>query len=39
MLEGLRAPLETGDEFDLVLKFRKGGEKTVKVTVADAEKL
>ena len=39
MLEGLRAPLKKGDRFDLVLKFRKGGDKAVKVTVADAEKL
>lgn len=39
MLEGLRAPLRTGDRFDLVLRFRKAGEKTVKVTVEDAEKL
>ena len=39
MLEGLRAPLKKGDRFDLVLKFRKGGDKVVKVTVADAEKL
>ena len=39
MLEGLRAPLKTGDRFDLVLKFRKGGDKRVKVTVAEAEKL
>lgn len=39
MLEGLRAPLKTGDRFNLVLKFRKGGDKAVKVTVADAEKL
>ncbi len=39
MLEGLRAPLSTGDRFDLVLRFRKSGEKTVKVIVAKAEGL
>lgn len=39
MLEGLRAPLKTGDRFNLVLKFRQSGDKTVKVTVAEAEKL
>lgn len=33
MLEGLRAPLKAGDEFDLVLRFRESGAKTVKVTV------
>ena len=33
MLEGLRAPLKTGDDFDLVLKFRNSGDKTVKVKV------
>ena len=38
MLEGLRAPLKTGDSFDLVLKFRKSGDKTVKVKVAEADK-
>ena len=27
MLEGLRAPLKTGDSFDLVLKFRKSGDR------------
>jgi periplasmic copper chaperone A len=33
MLEGLRAPLRTGDDFDLVLKFRDSKDQTVKVTV------
>jgi copper(I)-binding protein len=37
MLEGLRAPLKTGDRFDLVLKFRESGDKTVKVTVTQPE--
>jgi copper(I)-binding protein len=39
MLEGLRAPLKTGDRFDLVLKFRESGDKKIKVKVEDAEKL
>jgi copper(I)-binding protein len=38
MLEGLRAPLKTGDSFDLVLKFRSSGDKSVKVNVADVDK-
>jgi periplasmic copper chaperone A len=33
MLEGLKAPLRTGDDFDLVLKFRSSPDQTVKVTV------
>ena len=37
MLEGLRAPLKTGERFDLVLRFKQSGEKTVKVTVAKPE--
>lgn len=37
MLEGLRAPLRTGDQFDLVLKFRKSGDKRVQVDVVKAE--
>ena len=37
MLEGLRAPLSTGDQFDLVLKFSKSGDRTVKVDVTKAE--
>lgn len=38
MLEGLRAPLKAGDEFELVLKFKEAGDKkvTVKVVKADA---
>lgn len=38
MLQGLRAPLKTGDSFGLVLKFRKSGDKTVMVDVTKAEK-
>jgi copper(I)-binding protein len=37
MLQGLRAPLKTGDDFDLVLKFKESGDQTVKVTVVKAE--
>jgi periplasmic copper chaperone A len=37
MLEGLRAPLKTGDRFDLVLRFKESGDKTVKVTVVKPE--
>lgn len=37
MLEGLRAPLRTGDHFDLVLKFRESGDHMVKVTVLKPE--
>jgi periplasmic copper chaperone A len=37
MLEGLRAPLKTGDRFDLVLKFRNSGDRRVEVVVAEAE--
>lgn len=37
MLEGLRAPLKTGDDFDLVLKFRSSEDQTVKVTVRKAD--
>ncbi len=37
MLEGLRAPLKTGDDFDLVLKFRNSGDKAVKVQVVKPE--
>jgi hypothetical protein len=39
MLEGLRAPLKTGDQFDLVLKFARSGDRTVKVDVTKAEQL
>src|SRR5687768_2928055 len=37
MLQGLRAPLRTGDSFELVLKFRASGDRTVKVDVTKAE--
>lgn len=39
MLQGLRAPLKTGDRFQMVLKFRESGDEkvTVKVGEADAE--
>lgn len=37
MLEGLRAPLSTGDDFDLVLRFRSSKDQTVKVTVVKPE--
>jgi len=37
MLEGLRAPLKTGDRFDLVLRFKESGDKTVKVAVVKPE--
>jgi len=39
MLEGLRAPLRTGDDFDLVLKFRGSEDQTVKVTVRKPDDL
>lgn len=39
MLQGLRAPLSTGDSFDLVLKFRKSGDRKVTVDVTKAEQL
>lgn len=39
MLEGLRAPLSTGDQFSLVLKFRESGDRTVKVDVTKADQL
>ena len=39
MLQGLRSPLKTGDSFDLVLKFRKSGDRAVKVDVTKAEEL
>ena len=38
MLEGLRAPLRTGDDFDLVLKFRNSRDQTVKVTRHEARR-
>jgi len=37
MLEGLRAPLRSGDDFDLVLKFRNSKDQAVKVTVTNPE--
>ncbi len=37
MLEGLRKPLATGDRFDLVLRFKNSGEKSVTVNVVKAE--
>ena len=39
MLQGLRAPLKTGDNFDVVLRFRNSKEQTVKVAVAKPEGL
>jgi periplasmic copper chaperone A len=37
MLEGLRAPLKTGDRFNLVLRFKESGDKTVEVAVVKPE--
>jgi copper(I)-binding protein len=37
MLEGLRAPLRTGDSFDLVLKFRQSGDRKVTVDVVKGD--
>ncbi len=37
MLEGLRAPLKTGDSFSLVLRFKESGDQTVKVAVVNPE--
>lgn len=37
MLEGLRAPLRTGDDFDLVLKFRGSKDQTIQVNVLKPE--
>lgn len=39
MLEGLRAPLKAGDEFELVLKFKEAGDKKVTVRVVQADAL
>ncbi|HXG80489.1 MAG TPA: copper chaperone PCu(A)C [Sphingomicrobium sp.] len=39
MLEGLRAPLKAGDEFELVLKFKEAGDKKVTVRVVKADAL
>jgi copper(I)-binding protein len=33
MLQGLRAPLKEGEDFDLVLRFRNSKDQTVRVTV------
>ena len=38
-LEGLRAPLKTGDSFELALRFRKSGVRNVTVDVTKAEAL
>ena len=38
MLEGLRAPLQVGDKFDLVLRFRQSGDKKVNVSVVEADR-
>jgi len=37
MLEGLRAPLKTGDRFNLVLRFKDSGDRTVMVAVVKPE--
>ena len=37
MLEGLRTPLRTGDDFQLVLKFRSSADENVTVHVAEAD--
>lgn len=39
MLEGLRAPLRAGDDFELVLKFKEAGDKRVTVNVVKADAL
>jgi periplasmic copper chaperone A len=36
MLTGVTSPLNAGDRFTLRLRFEKGGEKTVPVTVVGA---
>lgn len=33
MLEGLKAPLQDGDRFELTLRFEKAGERTVRIWV------
>lgn len=38
MLEGLRTPLRAGDHFDLVLRFKDSGDRTVEVTVRPGAK-
>jgi copper(I)-binding protein len=37
MLEGLRTPLRTGDQFELVLKFRESADERITVKVAEAD--
>lgn len=37
MLEGLRTPLRTGNQFELVLKFRESADERVTVKVAEAD--
>jgi periplasmic copper chaperone A len=37
MLEGIRTPLKAGDSFELVLKFRKSGDRKVKVGVKEEQ--
>lgn len=37
MLEGLRTPLQKGDSFPLVLKFRDSGDERIDVQVTDAD--
>lgn len=37
MLEGLRSPLRTGDNFQLVLKFRESADEKVTVRVAEPD--
>lgn len=37
MLEGLKAPLRPGDDFELVLKFRNSKDQTIKVVIAKPE--
>jgi len=37
MLEGLRAPLKSGDRFDLVLRFRNSKDQTVSVAVLEPD--
>ena len=39
MLEGLRAPLKAGDEFELVLTFKQAGDRKVAVKVVEADAL
>ena len=39
MLQGLRAPLKTGDSFELVLKFKEAGDRKVTVGVVKSDAL